>query len=542
MAVPVNVGPSSRDSDEGAGWQNCPGPGAWKDDVPAGTRSLSWLRPSTLWQCRNDIIARVFADPTVAARARWVELAARRVRDSGADQDFVFSHAAGDAFSMIVIGDTGEGDNSQYAVARPLTAQSRDVDFVVICSDVIYPTGDRADYGRKFHHPYRDLRAPIYAVPGNHDWYDGLHGFMHYFCRVDDDGYLPDFGRGLKAWLARKLWRSAVPPDPHPAPDPAVPEGERPAPDPVQPAPYFAIDAGPVRFVGIDTGITGEIDEAQYEWLRRVSFDEQRRPKILLTGKPLYVDGEHHPGAVLGSSSTVDDVVRDPDANYVLAIGGDIHNYQRYPVPLPDGRVLQYVVSGGGGAFMHATHSIPPVNINGVDESTFRCYPLRRDSLARFSQVIDRRLGGTGAIAIDPSAAGRFYARRGIITSASDRDTDTSLSPLNWLRAWLVHQVRGGRLFHRFGSEVFDFNDPPFFKQFLRLDVTATEITVACFGVTGCAGTELSPSVEDRFTVSLHGQALRPAPPAAHDGHAAAPHQGAEQPGADRDLHRASDR
>src|SRR5436190_42705 len=57
-----------------------------------------------------------------------------------------------------------------------------------------------------------------------------------------------------------------------------------------QPAPYFCIDAGPIRLVGIDTGISGDIDAAQGSWLRRVSHGP--RPKVLVTGKPIYVDGK----------------------------------------------------------------------------------------------------------------------------------------------------------------------------------------------------------------------------------------------------------
>ncbi|MGH3799732.1 MAG: metallophosphoesterase family protein [Pseudonocardiaceae bacterium] len=501
MAAPTDLNQSSRNSEEGAGWRSCSGPGTWKDDVPAGTKSLSWLRPSTLWQSRNDIIARLLADPTAAARVRWVKLA----REAGAHSDFVISRAAGDTVSVLVIGDTGEGDNSQYAVAGPLVGMSKNVDFAVICSDVVYPTGDLDDYGRTFHRPYRNLKLPIYAVPGNHDWYDGLHGFMHYFCRLDDDAYRPEFGRGPAALLAALLWRRS--PQPGAQTNPATKDAivqERPPPDPLQPAPYFVIDAGPVRFVGIDIGITGEMDEDQYHWLKRVSLDAARRPKILLTGKPIYVDNEHHPGRVLGMTETVDDIVTDPRANYVMAIGGDVHNYQRYPVPVAGGRTIQYVVSGGGGAYLHATHRIPPVNINGVDESMFRCYPLRRDSLARFSQVIDDKLfGGGGRIAIDAPAAGRYYEQRGVTTSRSDRPVGGRLSLGERIKAAVIQRIPAGRFFHRVGSEVFDFDKPPFFKQFLRIDANSTEITVSCFGVTGCAGTEHAPPIEDRFTIPL---------------------------------------
>lgn len=505
MTTLTDLSRSSRKSEECAGWRSCTGSGTWKDDVPAGTKSLSWLRPSTLWQSRNDIIAKRIADPTAAARARWVELARQRAQEAGAHSDFLISRPAGDTISVLVAGDTGEGDNTQYAVAESLAHMSKDADFAVICSDVVYPSGDLNDYARTFHHPYRNLQVPVYAVPGNHDWYDGLNGFMHYFCGIDDAGYEPVFGRGLSAVLARLLWRRSPQPGAptNPAADGVVVK-ERPPPNPFQPAPYFAIDAGPVRFVGIDTGITGEIDEDQYNWLKRISLDGADRPKILLTGKPIYVDNEHRPGRVKGRPETVDDVVTDPQANYVMVIGGDIHNYQRYPVPVAGGRTIQYIVSGGGGAYMHATHRIPLVNVNGVDESAFRCYPLRRDSLARFSQVIDERLsGGSGRMAIDAPAAGSYYKQRGVTTSQSDRPVAGRLALGKRIKVGVIHRIPAGRFFHRVGSEVFDFDEPPFFKQFLRIDADSKQITVSCFGVSGCAGTEHVPTIEDHFTLAL---------------------------------------
>ena len=68
-----------------------------------------------------------------------------------------------------------------------------------------------------------------------------------------------------------------------------------------------------------------------------------------------------------------------------------MHNYQRYPVKVGD-RVIQYIVSGGGGAFMHATHTIPRVDVGGVHEDDYRCYPLRGDSLSFYSQLYAKRL------------------------------------------------------------------------------------------------------------------------------------------------------
>ena len=91
--------------------------------------------------------------------------------------------------------------------------------------------------------------------------------------------------------------------------------------------------------VCIDTGISGDIDRAQGQWLRGISWISDK-PKPLLTGKPIYIDGEYHPGVIEGGG-TVDEIVRDPEHSYVAAIGGDIHNYQRYPVRLEDGRKIE---------------------------------------------------------------------------------------------------------------------------------------------------------------------------------------------------------
>ncbi len=67
-----------------------------------------------------------------------------------------------------MLGDTGEGDASQYAVVPPLLAAAGDTDLMLVASDVVYPAGAKAEYAAKFLHPYRDYGGPIYAVPGNH--------------------------------------------------------------------------------------------------------------------------------------------------------------------------------------------------------------------------------------------------------------------------------------------------------------------------------------------------------------------------------------
>jgi hypothetical protein len=121
---------------------------------------------------------------------------------------------------------------------------------------------------------------------------------------------------------------------------------------------YFAIDTKHLRLVCIDTGIDGRVDADQAEWLIATSSGDAR-PKVLLTGKPLLVDFEYRPGPLEGDHGpfgTVDDVVRHPPHNFIAAIGGDIHNFQHYRGT--GRRRIDYVVSGGGGAYMSATHPV----------------------------------------------------------------------------------------------------------------------------------------------------------------------------------------
>ncbi len=279
----------------------------------------SWLDPRLLWAARNGVLASWLGDPTGRTRGRWV---AQRAA-AGAPADKVIRRTEPDRFSFLVIGDTGEGDEPQYAVVPGLLEAGRDTSFAVLVSDVIYPVGSADDYDTKFFRPYRDYPAPIYAVPGNHDWYEDLGAFMRVFCGDAPPLEPEPRPRPLtRARLRALLWHQPRRGDGQHL-DEARKLRSAPAQQAVQPGPYWAVDAGPVRIVGIDTGLLGTLDAEQGAWLREVSRDP--RPKILITGSPLYADGVHHPCEIEGGG-TVDDIVRDPAHRYVAAIGGDIHN------------------------------------------------------------------------------------------------------------------------------------------------------------------------------------------------------------------------
>ncbi|MDX6739501.1 metallophosphoesterase family protein [Actinocorallia sp. A-T 12471] len=492
---------SPRSSHNASVW-GCQEPGVYTDLGPRP--ALSWMRPSVLWRSRNDVIAKWFGDPVDEVRRRWVQVPQETPM-----------RTEGETFSFLVLGDTGEGDSSQYAVVPGMLRVGQGTRFAVVASDVNYPVGSVNDYGQTFFKPYQAYPAPIYAVPGNHDWYDGLEGFMRVFCDRIGDGAPGPTWKPRYARLATKLWRKPEPTD-EDAFTAARALRAQPSQQAKQPGPYWFIDSPRLRVVGLDTGIGGGIDRDQGEWLRRVSADP--RPKLLITGKPIYRNNEYRPCQIEGGG-TVDEIVRT--TGYVAVIGGDIHNYQHYPVDV-DGHRIDYLVAGGSGAYMHATHTIPAVDIRRdgetiVDEDAFFCHPLRGDSLVFYSRLYAdrlRRFGLRRFFELDyPEAAAAVSRRLGV---APTRPEAQGVVP--GLRARMVASllaVPDGRKrrpllrlpvnmpYHRLFSEASDSDAAPFFKTFLRLDITPGELHIRCFGATGCRAQELEPPVEHELRISL---------------------------------------
>lgn len=559
---------SSRDSAAGAGWSEAGAPpdefGSWTELLAARRRPprrpFRWISFDAFRKSYNDILTRFAGERIVyAQRQRWVQ----QVREAGGrPQDLVVDRTDLTQPRLLVIGDPGEGDASQYCVAAAIRGVPG-TDFLVLCSDVIYPAGDADDYADKFYLPYADYPGQVYALPGNHDWYDLLHGFMQTFCDVRLPPQLPP-PRGLRERIARLLWRKARPGDelllgPWRQKAPPWRPGER----PIQPGSYYAIDTAPVRFVCIDTGVKGSLDAEQGEWLRHVSAGP--KPKVLLTGKPLIVDYKRKPGQIEGSNTTIDDIVRDPAHNYVAVIGGDIHNYQRYPVDV-GGRQIQYVVAGGGGAYMHATHGLKPGTVPadlppGVTfppENKIRLYPLRGDSLAFYARQAVPYLRGVlvtlfvmamllavvavslvrvsvpaaALVAVLPVAMLGYlvYVRAPQVLALKgplhDGDLNANVASAYLAERYglqptrvqarrtvvsddarkvieLVMPLRERGFLVRFLSEILDSDRPPFFKHFLHLQVQDGKLIIECRAASGWARSEQAPAVEDRVEIDL---------------------------------------
>jgi Calcineurin-like phosphoesterase len=485
---------NSRDSIAGAGWDGTP------EDLSAllppalqGKPPFSWLRFKSLTGGRrNDPLAKLLGDPSHEQRQAWLKQMYGDERP-----DFTIDRTDLDAPSFLVLGDAGEGDISQYAPMSIIESMAAGTDFMVICSDVIYPAGGTQEYAYKHCWPYRDYPRPIYALPGNHDWYDSLRGFMAYFCGQACTPPRPRRSVFSRAGLLDRLWledRELDDPGKRQFLQTLRQESSQQA---RLPGPYYRISTGPLDLIAIDTGIDGTIDAAQGDWLRHIS--RSPKPKVLLTGKPIYVNGRHHPCSIDGGrQGTVDDIVRNPAHRYVAAIGGDVHNYQRYPVQIGS-RTIQYLVSGGGGAYMHPTHQIPNIDqtpLAGVSEDSFRCYPLRGDSLSFYSQLYDKKFPGSWHLT--PTEAATYLAERLRITPAKKNLPSVPMTRELLRRGNRVFpmpgQLRGP--WHMLFAEFFDWNDPPLFKHLLHLKCSDTELSISCLPATGCIGPR-PPKPED---------------------------------------------
>jgi 3',5'-cyclic AMP phosphodiesterase CpdA/uncharacterized membrane protein HdeD (DUF308 family) len=256
----------------------------------------------------------------------------------------------GGDFGFLVIGDPGEGDASQHVLRDQLirAASGGDVRFMVISSDVIYPTGAMKDYEANFWLPFKGFDKPVYAIPGNHDWYDALEGFVATFylpdaarlamrARVEADNKLTSTTDARIAWLigeAARLRREY-----------GVPTG-------FQRAPYFQIQTERFALITVDTGVLRRVDPDQLAWLRTSLEQSRGKFKMVILGHPLYAGGLYQ-AAGDADFIALHELMREHRVEIVMA--GDTHDLELYVERYQAGggeHVMHHVVNGGGGAYL----------------------------------------------------------------------------------------------------------------------------------------------------------------------------------------------
>ena len=258
------------------------------------------------------------------------------------------------------VADVGDGFDATYTVAALLAAPELTVeasgaplrlprgDALVMGGDEVYPTPSAAQYDDRLRGPYRaalpeaDPKPMLLALPGNHDWYDGLTAFLRVF--------------GQKRTIGG--WQTA------------------------QSRSYFVLELPDHWWlVGLDTQLGTELDDPQRLYFRQ-HLTARLKPGdgvIVCAPSPtwVYANEPARDPDLFNSLNWFDrTIVRSREempgaapvptgASVRLWLSGDQHHYARYaPDPGQDpGRAQiqgQFITCGLGGAFLASTHRLPP--------------------------------------------------------------------------------------------------------------------------------------------------------------------------------------
>jgi uncharacterized membrane protein HdeD (DUF308 family)/3',5'-cyclic AMP phosphodiesterase CpdA len=251
-------------------------------------------------------------------------------------------------FSFVVIGDPGEGDASQHVLRDQLlaVANAADVRFVVISSDVVYPTGAMKDYEAKFWLPYKGVTRPVVAIPGNHDWYDALEAFAATF-------YQPDAARASIRARAEADLRVTSTTDSRIEELIRGAEGLRRAygvPTGFQRAPFFELQTDRFALVAIDTGVLRTIDALQSEWLEAALTRAAGKMTMAIVGHPFFAGGHDVTSGDADFTRLKELLLRHGVA---IVMAGDTHDLEYYSdATAADTSGARYFVNGGGGAYL----------------------------------------------------------------------------------------------------------------------------------------------------------------------------------------------
>jgi uncharacterized membrane protein HdeD (DUF308 family) len=255
----------------------------------------------------------------------------------------------GGDFSFIVIGDTGEGDASQNVLRDQLlkVAAADAVRFVVISSDVVYPNGSMIDYEAKFWLPFKGVEKPVYAIPGNHDWYDALEAFLATFLQ-------PDAARAAMEARANADLRLTSTTESRIVSlidQAAQLRAEYRVPTGFQRGPFFEIQTERFALLAIDTGIVKQVDARQWTWLEGALVRANGKLTMAILGHPFYAGGFDQAASNAGFVRLKRLLM---DHGVAILMAGDTHDLEYYAEPArqrPDG-VVHHFVNGGGGAYL----------------------------------------------------------------------------------------------------------------------------------------------------------------------------------------------
>jgi Calcineurin-like phosphoesterase len=234
------------------------------------------------------------------------------------------------------IADLGDGFEATYAMAYLLAADQLKVagesaplpagQLLIMGGDQVYPDATKQEYSNRLRDPYdwafstTDPKRKLFAIPGNHDWYDGLSAFSALFCSARDR-----ISKGLGTQIGG--WRCH------------------------QHRSYFAIQLPHDWWIwGPDIQLADNLDDSQRDYFDLMA--DQTKPGdniILCLAEPSWLHRNYD------NMHEISMLARKRGAKICAIIAGDWHHYSRYT---NDKLGIQFITAGGGGAFAHATHGL----------------------------------------------------------------------------------------------------------------------------------------------------------------------------------------
>jgi len=299
---------------------------------------VAWLHPLELARTAYHAWLSTEAMPYLDRREMLAAL------DTDPDKKNVFPRRppSKDGVWIDFVADVGDSWEATHAVATlmardELKVHGRDTplphaDLVVIGGDLIYPTPTRDGYRRRTREPFGSAfpqpdgprRRHLVAIPGNHDWYDGLNSFVREFCQ----------GGWLGGW---ELLQSRS---------------------------YFAIKIleGGWWVWGIDIALDTRIDPAQQDYFLDILMNRSGYPPfnpgdrvILCTAKPSWLHSRYSDDAYQNLEFLVREFIGQHGGVVAMMLSGDLHHYSRYS----SDQGHQFITSGSGGAYLMGTHHLP---------------------------------------------------------------------------------------------------------------------------------------------------------------------------------------
>jgi len=387
---------------------NAPVPTAAAKKPPVKKPMAAWYDPGLLAGTGvRSVISSLFG---TFADKREAIAAANAIQPTPADGEFDYSrkHPGGD-FWFDYLADSGDGWNPTFAMARLVAegvtlGETLPRGRLLVCGgDQVYPTATREEYQDRFIGPFDhaydrggarplwddhpDHRPHLYAIPGNHDWYDGLSAFFGLFCRRRVVRETSDLGieRDGKVIGGRQTQQTRS---------------------------YFAIELPNGWWLwGTDSQLEGYIDQPQIDYFQHAAayWMKPGSKLILCVADPswVYVDPKN-PSKRFDSFSYMERLASsarmpgnrpdradgwpetDQPMGHVLkaVLTGDSHHYCRYVEHDEDPRTpaRHYIVCGGGGAFLHPTHHLRDVAFDyrfakpgSTEAPTRRCFRIASD-------------------------------------------------------------------------------------------------------------------------------------------------------------------